>query len=101
MTYLDHDIQTTHARITLAVGHHMTIQRWATNHQLHSHFSQAREEELLVCRWLRTRGKLAETSSQLERLLAATRKAGNIRLVLAIQVEMILVAAADKHKAEA
>lgn len=65
------------------------------------YFSQKIEEGLLVCRWLRTQGKLEEASGQLEHLLAVTRQVGQSRLMLEIQVEMVLVAAASKRKEEA
>ncbi len=77
------------------------MQRWVTGHTPHQDFSQEREEELLVSRWLRTQGKLDEASRQLERLLATTRKVEQTRHLLEIQVEMVLVADARKQKEEA
>jgi LuxR family maltose regulon positive regulatory protein len=94
-------IQAAQARLALSVGDHMTVQRWATGRSPHHDFSQRIEEELLLCRWLRAQGKLEEVSDQLERLLVVARKAGNMRRMLEIQVEMVLVAAASKRKTEA
>jgi LuxR family maltose regulon positive regulatory protein len=95
------DIQTAQARLALSVGDHMTIQRWATGRLSPPDFSRQREEELLVIRWLRIQGELEEASRQLESLLAAIQKAGHTRLMLEVQVEMVLVAAARKRKADA
>lgn len=98
---LAQEIQAAQARLSLSVGDHMTVQRWVTGRSPHHDFSQKIEEGLLVCRWLRTQGKLEEASGQLEHLLAVTRQVGQSRLLLEIQVEMVLVAAASKRKEEA
>jgi LuxR family transcriptional regulator, maltose regulon positive regulatory protein len=101
LLHLSQEIRTAQARLALSAGDHMTMQRWATGRLPHPDFSQEIEEELLLSRWLRTQGKLEEASRQLERLLVATQKVGHTRLMLEIQVEMVLVAAARKRKAEA
>jgi LuxR family transcriptional regulator, maltose regulon positive regulatory protein len=98
---LAQEIQAAQAQLALCVGDHMTVQRWAAGRSPHHDFSQKIEEGLLVCRWLRTQGKLGEASDQLEHLLAVTRQVGHSRLLLEIQVEMVLVAAASKRKEEA
>lgn len=98
---LAQEIQAAQAQLALCVGDHMTVQRWATGRSPHHDFSRNIEEGLLVCRWLRTQGKLEEASGQLEHLLAVSRQVGQSRLMLEIQVEMVLVAAASKRKEEA
>ena len=99
--HLSREIQTAQARLALSVGDHLTAQRWATGHSPHHDFSQQIEEEVLLSRWLRAQGKLEDASRQLERSLATTQRAGHARRMLEIQVEMVLVAAASKRKAEA
>lgn len=101
LPHLSHDIQTAQARLALFAGDHLTMQRCATGRLPHHDFSQKIEEGLLFSRWLRTQGKLEEASRQLELLLIATQQARHTRRVLEIQVEMVLVAAASKRKAEA
>jgi LuxR family maltose regulon positive regulatory protein len=99
--HLSQNIQAAQARLALAAGDHVMMQRWATGRLPQRDFSQEIEEELLISRWLRAQDELEEASRQLERLLAATRKAEHARLMLEIQVEMALVAAAGKRKTEA
>lgn len=101
LSHLAQEIQTAQARLALPIGDHMTMQRWATGRLPHPDFSQEREEALLVSRWLRIQGELEEASRQLERLLADAQEAGHTRLMLEVQVEMVLVTAARKRKAEA
>ena len=101
LPHLSQEIQTAQARLALAVGDHMTMQRWATGRKPHHVFSQGLEEELLLTRWLRTQGKQEEAFRQLERLLVAAQEVGHTRRMLEIQVEMVLVATACKRKAEA
>ncbi len=101
LPHLSQEIQTAQARLALAVGDHMTMQRWATGRKPHHDFSQELEEELLLTRWLRTQGKQEEAFRQLERLLVAAQEVGHTRHMLEIQVEMVLVATACKRKAEA
>lgn len=98
---LSQEIQTAQARLALLVGDQITIHRWATGRKPQHNFSQKIEEELLVARWLSSQGKLEEASHQLERLLLATQEAEYTRRMLEIQVEMVLVTAANKRKAEA
>jgi len=94
------EVQAAQARLALAVGDHVTVQRWATGREPQPDFSQEIEEELLLIRWLRAQGKLEEASCQLERLLSATRQMEHTRRMLEIQVEMVLVYAARQQKAE-
>jgi LuxR family maltose regulon positive regulatory protein len=101
LPHLSQEIQTAQARLALSVGDHITMQHWATRRSPHHDFSRDIEEELLLSRWLRTQGKLEEAYRQLQRLLVATQEAGSTRLMLEIQVEMVLVAAARKRKTEA
>lgn len=93
--------QSAQARLALAVGDHVTVQRWVTGRTPQIDSAREIEEELLVSRWLRTQGKLEEALHHLEHLLGVAQKASNTRRVLEIQVEMVLVAASRKHKAEA
>ncbi|HZR38882.1 MAG TPA: LuxR C-terminal-related transcriptional regulator, partial [Ktedonobacteraceae bacterium] len=101
LPYLSQEIQTAQARLALSLDDQVTVQRWVTSRTPRSDFSQESEEELLVSRWLRVQGKLEEASRQLERLLEVAQKMGHTRRVLEVQVEMVLVAAAEKRKAEA
>ena len=101
LPYLAQEIQAAQAYLALSVGDQITMQRWATGHSPHPNFSRGIEEELLVCRWLRIQDKLEEASRQLEPLLIATQEAGHTRLLLEVQVEIVLIAAARKRKAEA
>lgn len=101
LPHLSQEIQTAQARLALAVGDQMTMQRWAIARSPQPASSQAREEELLLGRWLRIQGKLEEASHQLERLSGTTRQMGHTHRMLEIQAEMVLVAAANKRKAEA
>lgn len=95
------EVQTAQARLALAVGDQMTMQRWATGRLPHQDDSQGWEEARLLARWLQTQGKQEEALRQLERLLAAAQQVGHTRRVLEIQVEMTLIAAAGERKAEA
>jgi LuxR family maltose regulon positive regulatory protein len=97
---LSEEIQTAQARLALAVGDHMTMQRWVTGRQQHNLPSQE-AEELLLARWLRTQDKHEEAFRLLERLLVAAQKTHHVRRILEIQVEMVLIYAACKQKAEA
>jgi LuxR family maltose regulon positive regulatory protein len=98
---LAQEILAAQAQLALSIGDPMAAQRWATGRVPHHDFSQRMEEELLLCRWLRTQGRLEEASRQLEHLLVATGRVGHVRRMLEIQVEMVLVAAASKRKTEA
>jgi LuxR family maltose regulon positive regulatory protein len=101
LPYLSQEIQTAQAHLALVAGDYMTVQRWATGRTHRPDFAQKIEEELLLSRWLRTQSKLEDASHLLERLLVTTQKAGNTRRIAEIQVEMVLVVAAGKRKAEA
>jgi LuxR family transcriptional regulator, maltose regulon positive regulatory protein len=104
LSHLSQEIQATQARLALATGDHMTMQRWATGrsaHPPHPDFSQQLEEELLLTRWLRIQGKHEEAAHQLERLLATAQEAEHTRRMFEIQVEMVRVALACKRKTEA
>lgn len=101
LPYLRQEIQTALARLAFLPGDQMTIQRWAIARIPQPDFVQEKEEELLLCRWLRSQGKPEEASSRLDALLDACRKAGHVRGLLEAQVEMVLLAAALKRKAEA
>jgi LuxR family maltose regulon positive regulatory protein len=101
LPHLSQEIQTAQARLALAVGDHMSVQRWATARKPHHDFSREMEAELLLTRWLRTQDKQEEAFRQLERLLVAAQEVGHTRGMLEIQVEMVLVATASKRKAEA
>ncbi len=101
LSHLSQEIQAAQARLALAIGDHMTMQRWVTGRTPHPDFSQNLEEELLLIRWLRIQGKHDEAERQLERLLATAREAQHTRLILEIQVEMVLVTLASKRKGEA
>jgi LuxR family maltose regulon positive regulatory protein len=59
------------------------------------------QEELLMARWLLMHGKVEESLSILERLLAAAQEAGRIRRALEMQVVMVLAYAAGKQVSEA
>lgn len=98
LSHLTHEIQAAQACLALSSGDIVTR---LPDRLPHTNFSQEMDEELLFSRWLRAQGKLEEASHQLERLLTVTRQTGNIRRVLEIQVETILVTAANKRKAEA
>jgi LuxR family maltose regulon positive regulatory protein len=95
------EIQAAQARLALSIGDYMTVQRWATGRLPHPDRSQDIEEELLCVCWLRVQGKLEEASRQLEHLLIAAEQEEHTRRLLEIQIEMILVLAANKRKAEA
>jgi LuxR family maltose regulon positive regulatory protein len=101
LPHLAQEIQTAQARVALELGDQITVQRWATNRASQPALSQESEEELLVSRWLRIQGKLEEVTHQLERLLEAARKGGHTQRVLEIQVEMVLIATAEKRKTDA
>lgn len=95
------EIQAAQARLALATGDHVTMQRWVTERPPQHDFSQESEEKLLVCRWLRTQGKLEDAARRLEHLRVAVQKVEHTRLLLEVQVEMVLVAVAEKRKTEA
>jgi LuxR family maltose regulon positive regulatory protein len=95
------EVQTAQASLALSIGDQMIVQRWATGRTSHLDFSQESEAELLVCRWLRVQGKLEEALQQLERLLTTSRSLGHVRRTLDIQIEMVLIAVAEKRKEEA
>lgn len=97
--YLSQEVQTALAHLALTSGDHISAHRWVTAHM--ADCSQGGEEGLLVCRWLRIQGRLEEAAGHLERLLDAAQKKGHTRYILEIQVEMVLVAAARKHRDEA
>jgi len=101
LSSLSQEIQAAQARLALAVGDHMTLQRWATGRKPLDNFSLQVEDTLLLARWLRIQGKPEEALQQLERSLATAQEVEHTRLILEIQVEMILVEAVCKRKAEA
>jgi LuxR family maltose regulon positive regulatory protein len=99
--HLAQEVQTAQASLALSIGDQMVVQRWATGRAPHPDFARESEAELLVCRWLRVQGKLEEASQRLERLLATANRPGYARCTLDVQIEMVLVAVAEKRKAEA
>ena len=101
LPHLSQEIQTAQARLALANGDYMTVQRWATTRKPPHDLSQEIEEELLASRWARTQDKREEAPSRLEGLLVTIQKLGHTRRILEVEVEMVLVAATRKRKAEA
>ncbi|MBO0789484.1 MAG: hypothetical protein J2P36_00835 [Ktedonobacteraceae bacterium] len=95
------DIRAVRAALALLAGDHLTVQQWAFLHTPPADFARRAEEEVLLARWLRTQGKEAEATHQLERLLLATQEAGYTRGLLQTKVEMALSASGQKHRAEA
>ncbi|GHO97605.1 LuxR family transcriptional regulator [Reticulibacter mediterranei] len=99
--HLAQEVQTAQASLALSIGDQMVVQRWATGRVPHPDFAQESEAELLICRWLRVQGKLEEASQRLERSLATAHMQGHARCTLDVQIEMVLVAVAEKRKTEA
>ncbi len=95
------EVQTAQAALALPTGDQMFVQRWVAGRAPHPDFSQESEAELLVCRWLRIQGRLEEAAPRLERLLETAHRLGHGRCVLDVQIEMVLVAVAEKRKDEA
>jgi LuxR family maltose regulon positive regulatory protein len=95
------EVQTAQAALALSIGDQMFVLRWVAGRAPHPGFSQVSAAELLVCRWLRIQGRLEEVTPRLELLLETARRLGHTHRVLDVQIEMVLVAVAEKSKDEA
>jgi LuxR family maltose regulon positive regulatory protein len=89
------------ARLALARGDQIAVQRWAAGRVVPPDAAEAIEGELLIVRWLRGQGRLDEAAQQLEHLRQSLREARLPRRELEIQLELVLLEAARKQKAAA
>jgi LuxR family maltose regulon positive regulatory protein len=97
-------VLTMQAQLALAVGDHVTVQRWMNSRDQDEHELPLlmREREALVeIRWLLAQEKAVEALKLLERMIDDAQQNGRVRVMLEMQLLMVQAHAARKRIYEA